>query len=448
MVYNNKKQVIEDSKIKIDGNSCQFLDISAFKKKILTNLVDTIILSDSKKLKKFCCWLAYSGGIACGIYPASIQPLYEACGKRSLDPFCVPAINLRTLTFELAQAIFQVAKELNTNLFIFEIAKSEIGYTWQSPQEYSALVTLAAINQGYRGPLFLQGDHFQIEPCQYQKDPKQHLKDLKKLIKSAIDAGFYNIDIDSSTLVDLTQKDLASQQRFNYQLCAYFTRYLRRIEPKGVEISIGGEIGEVGGANSRPEELDAFMSGYLNEIKSCKGISKISIQTGTKHGGVVLPDGSIAEAKIDFETLSSLSQLAKNRYHLAGAVQHGASTLPNEAFHHFPIKGCIEIHLATQFQNIIYDYLPLPLKEKIYSWLDKNFYKERKKGWTNDQFIYRLRKKALGPFKKEIYTLPTELKEKIRSVLKEEFLFLFDKLNLKNTKKLVNRYITKPFELK
>ncbi|MCF7877566.1 MAG: aldolase, partial [Candidatus Omnitrophica bacterium] len=138
---------------------------------------------------------------------------------------------------------------------------------------------------------------------------------------------------------------------------------------------------------------------------------------------------------------NKLSKIAKDKYKLAGAVQHGASTLPNQAFHHFPKQGCIEIHLATQFQNIIYDYMPLPLKEKIYSWLDKNFYKERQKDWTDDQFIYKLRKKALGPFKKEIYQLPADLKDKIKSVLKEEFSFLFDKLNLKNTKKIVNKYI-------
>ncbi len=442
MIYKNKEEILASPSVELRKDCCLIKNTAKFKKEILPNLIDTIILGNSKKLKKFCYQLAYSCGKNCEIYPASIQALYKACGKKETGGFCVPAINLRTLTFELAQVIFKVAKKLNTNLFIFEIAKSEIGYTWQSPQEYSALVILAAITQGYKGPVFLQGDHFQVEAPQYRKKFKQqHLNQLKKLIKEAVAAGFYNIDIDSSTLVDLSKKDFASQQELNYKLCAYFTKFLRKIQPKGIEISIGGEIGEVGGVNSKPEELDAFMAGYLKEIGSLEGISKISIQTGTKHGGIVLPDGSIAEAKIDFDTLDRLSRIAKDNYSLAGAVQHGASTLPNEAFHHFPKKGCIEIHLATQFQNIIYDYIPLSLKEKIYSWLNKTFYSERQKDWTNDQFIYKLRKKALGPFKKEIYTLAQDLKEKMMSVLEKEFLFLFDQLNLKNTKKIVDKYI-------
>ncbi len=444
MVYKSKKQLLNESSLKINDRSCRIKNISYFKKNVLPNLVNTIVLGDSKGVKKLCYRLAYSCGLSLGIYPASIQSLYRACGRKEAGNFCVPAINLRTLTFELAQVLFEVAKKINSNLFIFEIAESEIGYTWQSPQEYSALITLAAIQQGFKGPIFFQGDHFQINPRKYFDNPDLHLEQLKKFIKKAVTAGFYNIDIDSSTLVDLSKKDLDAQQILNYKLSAYFTRYLRRIQPKGVEISIGGEIGEVGGANSKPEELDAFMRGYLKEIKSLNGISKISVQTGTKHGGVVLPDGSIAKVNIDFETLAKLSRLAKDKYGLAGAVQHGASTLPNEAFGHFPNKGCIEIHLATQFQNIVYEYMPLSLKERIYSWLSENCFSERQKGWTDDQFIYKLRKKALGPFKKEIHQLPTELKDKIKSTLREEFSFLFDKLNLKNTKKVVNKYIRKP----
>jgi fructose/tagatose bisphosphate aldolase len=441
MVYKSKKQILNCQKIETKGKTFKIKDIVYFKKNILPNLVDTIILSESKSLKNFCYQLAYNCGMSLGIYPASIQALYKACGKKKVGGFCVPAINLRTLTFELAQIIFDIAKKIKSNLFIFEIAESEIGYTWQSPQEYSALITLAAIKQGYRGPLFFQGDHFQIKASEYNKNSKQHIKNLKKLIKQSIDAGFYNIDIDSSTLVDLSKKDLDAQQKLNYQTCAYFTKYLRKIQPKGIDISIGGEIGEVGGANSKPKELDAFMQGYLKEIGPQEGISKISVQTGTKHGGVVLPDGSIAKVKIDLATLNKLSKLAKDKYQLAGAVQHGASTLPNEAFSHFPKQGCIEVHLATQFQNIIYDYMPLPLKEKIYAWLDKNCYKEKQKDWTDDQFIYRLRKKALGPFKKEIYQLSTELKNKIKAILSQEFSFLFKELNLENKRKIVSKYI-------
>ena len=115
-------------------------------------------------------------------------------------------------------------------------------------------------------------------------------------------------------------------------------------------ISVGGEIGEVGKKNSTVEELRAYLDGYRRELDArapgATGISKVSVQTGTSHGGVPLPDGGVAEVKLDFEVLRELGEVAR-AYGLAGAVQHGASTLPDELFHRFPAVETAEIHLAT-----------------------------------------------------------------------------------------------------
>lgn len=70
---------------------------------------------------------------------------------------------------------------------------------------------------------------------------------VRKLMKEAITAGFFNIDIDSSTLVDLDRPNVVEQQRDNFEVGADLTAYVRSLEPKGVTISVGGEIGEVGG---------------------------------------------------------------------------------------------------------------------------------------------------------------------------------------------------------
>src|SRR5690606_9246574 len=107
------------------------------------------------------------------------------------------------------------------------------------------------------------------------------------------------------------------------------TAFIREHEPEGVTVSVGGEIGEVGMKNSTVEELTAFMDGYnraLAALGNHEGLSKISVQTGTSHGGVVLPNGKIADVKLDIEALAALSKLAREKYGLAGAVQHGAST--------------------------------------------------------------------------------------------------------------------------
>ena len=379
-----------------------------------------------------------------GVYPSSIHELYMARGRGEFSGFTVPAINLRVMTYDLAKAIFRVAKRNNSGAFIFEIAKSEMGYTAQPPVEYSAVVLAAAVKEGYTGPVFIQGDHFQANAKKYSEDPDKELAGLKALIEDAVANHFYNIDIDSSTLVDLSKPDLKKQQFNNYLVCARLTHYIRQIQPRGVMVSVGGEIGEVGHKNSTPEDLRAFMEGFKGTLRKGQvGISKISIQTGTSHGGVVLPDGSIAQVKLDFEALRTISDIARKEYGMAGAVQHGASTLPDEAFNKFPQTETAEVHLATNFQNMVYDskHFPSELKDKMYRWLTANAAGERKEGQTDEQFFYSARKKALGPFKKDIMSLASEVRDAIAIEIEAKFEFLFKQLNAVNNKELVDKFV-------
>lgn len=409
--------------------------------KIVMDLIMTDNVSAKRGFAKKIADIAYKKGI----YLSSIHSLYMARGEGKFSGFTVPAINLRGLTYDLARAIFRVAKRNNCSAFIFEIAKSEMGYTAQPSVEYSSVILAAAIKEGYAGPVFVQGDHFQVNAKKFQENPEKELEGLRALITESIEAGFYNIDIDSSTLVDLSKPDVNKQQYWNYEVCAKLTQFIRQIQPRGIEVSVGGEIGEVGHQNSTPEDLHAFMRGFQNRLRKGRtGISKISVQTGTSHGGVVLPDGSIAQVKLDFETLKKLSEMARKEYGLAGAVQHGASTLPAEAFHKFPEVETAEVHLATEFQNMIYEskHFPQDLKVKIYEWLKVNAASEKKEGETEEQFFYKTRKKALGPFKKEIMGLPQDVRDAIAKEIEQRFEFLFKQLNNVNNRDLIDKYVT------
>ena len=449
MIYEDKKQLQNECAkiVEPDGNDVRILDEAKLKSELIDDLIYTAVFSSDQATQEAARWLIRRAGVACGIMSASIQPLYEAMGRGELKGFTVPAINIRGLTYDAAQAVFRAAIKGQVGPFIFEIARSEIDYTLQRPIEYICAVTAAAIKTGYRGPIFLQGDHFQINAKKFAADAAKETQSVKNLIWEAIEAGFYNIDIDTSTLVDLTKTSVKEQQKTNYSLAAELTTMIRDLEPEGITVSVGGEIGEVGGKNSTVEELQAFMEGYLEELKkggeSLKGISKISVQTGTTHGGVPLADGSVAKVKIDFEVLEKLSELARSQYGLSGAVQHGASTLPDEAFDRFPAMGTAEIHLATGFQNIIYDSsnFPKKLREKIYDHLKNEMKNEWKEKDTEEQFIYKTRKKGFGPFKLEMWNLPAQTRDKLGAELEKQFSFLFDKLKVTSTQKIVEKYI-------
>jgi fructose-bisphosphate aldolase, class II len=394
-------------------------------------------------------WLIWEIGQHAGVRPASIHHLYLARGRGEVPAFTTPAINVRVLAYDTGRAVFRAARRLEVGAVICEIARSEIGYTDQRPAEYVAVMTAAALREGFTGPLFIQGDHVQVNAKKYAADAVTELAAVRTLIEEELHAGFYNIDVDTSTLVDLSKSTLDEQQRVNYERAAELTTFIRGREPEGVTVSVGAEIGEVGGKNSDVHELRAFMDGYTRTLRRLgpdAGISKISVQTGTSHGGVVLPDGSIAKVQLDLEALQALSIEARTAYGLGGAVQHGASTLPPQAFGRFPECEAIEIHLATNFQNIVFDHprLPADVRREVNEWVKAECRDEWKQGDTEQQFIYKSRKKAIGPFKRRLWDLPEDVRGAIGGDLERTFAFLFEQLRVVDTRAVVDRHVKPP----
>jgi len=201
----------------------------------------------------------------------------------------------------------------------------------------------------------------------------------------------------------------------------------------------------VGKENSTEAELRAYLDGYRHELTTragadAVGLSKVSVQTGTSHGGVPLPDGGVAEVKLDFGTLERLSAVCRS-YGLAGAVQHGASTLPDELFHRFPAVETAEIHLATGFQNALFEHPAFPdeLHREIEAFCFANALDERKPDQTDQQFVYTTRKKAIGPFKRQLWDLAT--KDEILAAQRRKIGFLFTELGVNGSREMVDGFV-------
>jgi fructose/tagatose bisphosphate aldolase len=434
----------------IDGDRLAIADPARFRDELIDEIVSESVFNPDAGIRDACRWVIWAASQELGCGSTSIHELYMARGRGDFrhDAFTVPAINVRAAAYLTAREALLAAMERDAGAVIFEIAKSEMAYTEQRPAEYTAVILASAIKVGWPGPIFLQGDHFQFNAKKWAADPGAELQGIKDLTREAVEAGFLNIDIDSSTLVDLSQPTVPEQQRVNAENSAELTRLIRDLEPDSVTISVGGEIGEVGKENSTEEELRAYLKGYYEALgggDAIAGVSKVSIQTGTSHGGVPLPDGSIAEVKIDFDTLRRLSSVARDEFGLAGCVQHGASTLPDEAFSHFPRSGTAEIHLATGFQNILYDGggLPPELRAEMMEWSRVNCADERSEGQTDEQFLYKTRKKAIGPFKRQLWSLSEESAAEIAGNLRSKFGVLFDALGVAGTRELVERHVTR-----
>ena len=390
-------------------------------------------------------WAIREAAHASGIFPASIQGLYVARGQEKWGGRTVPALNLRGWTYQTCRSAFRAAKKMRASLLIFEQALAEAVYAAQCPAEYTAGVLAAAMREGYSGPVFLQADHDQVNASNYAKDSAKETRRLSDVIREQIAASFFNIDIDASTVVDLSPPTLVEQQRLNAELTAKFTRLVRESEPKGVTISVGAEIGEVGAHNTTPDELRAFMATYPKALAAAgggEGVTKVSVNSGTTHGGKVLPDGSLAKVTVAFDTLAEISRVCRREFGLAGAVQHGASTLPMDYFGKFPESGTVEIHLALGFNNLIFDHprLPQEVKDEIRAYCFTHHANERKPDQTEAQFIYTTRKKAWAGMKERFWNLPEEVQQTIMASLEDMFRDMFERMRVGETEALVSQY--------
>ena len=126
---------------------------------------------------------------------------------------------------------------------------------------------------------------------------------------------------------------------------------------------------------------------------------------------------------------------------MGGTVQHGASTVPEENFNKFVQHEAIEVHLATNFATMFFDNVPAEFKKEMYAWLDVNSAGDRKPGMTDEQFYYKTRKNAIGPFKAKSYALSAETLDKLSNAWEVQFARLFELLGVKDTNVLTGKFI-------
>ncbi|HSM57335.1 MAG TPA: class II fructose-bisphosphate aldolase [Candidatus Sulfomarinibacteraceae bacterium] len=379
-----------------------------------------------------------------GVTLASIGAYYRALADEAVEPLTVPAVNLRGLTYDLARAAWRAAARVQAGPLMFELAPSEAATGDQSFMEYAAMVLAAAVREGYRGPVFLQGDHFHVE--------SEDLSPVEALCREALDAGMRQIDIDAADLVEAGATG-AARHAANAQATAAMTAFIRA--EGGSDVVVGGEVGVIGGQNTTPDDLRAFLSAYQQALPpGVTGLGKLSVQTGTRHGGVVRADGSVGDMPLDLALVERLSRLAREAYGLPGVVQHGASTLTLEQFEQLPGVGAIEVHLATAIQNMVFDHEALPdeLRQRMIdelvgeavSYAEQGADEEQGDTLSVAQRFYHNRWRAWGRFKRELWMLPQKRREALGATCEAWFAELFQALGVAGRRDELRRLYSAP----
>jgi len=346
-----------------DINSPRLLDANIFRA-IIPNIAFQAANSKDNDLRAALQTLILKLAPQMGARSASVRALYK--GKEQIQKnigrnFTLPSMNLRCSSFNQARTAFDTAKSQGVGALQFELAPTEAVYTGQTLKEFAAMVMAGAVAAGYTGPVFMKLDHMRVDVKKYADDPDKELKRVFGMLKDAIDAGIYAIDIDTSVL-EADPKivtDPVEQQRGNFTASAKLVEAARIYgRLNGVDLALGVEVGEVGEAFITEDHMRAFL-GNLKKRLANKGAELgfdiempdvLAIPSGSQHGGVRDAAGNIMEnVNIAFDLLVTAKRVCAE-YGMAGPVQHGASTLPTKMFDMFPARDVTEIHLATALE--------------------------------------------------------------------------------------------------
>lgn len=415
-------------------------DQNLLRDEIIYTLQFNASVSDNKEVKKASIYWINQIAEALDIKSGSNHDFYSAKTGGEYQFFTVPAINARMVSFHKVRAAVKTAKAMNLPHIIFELALSEVGYTGQGKNEYAALVKAAYISLGLENEtVYVQADHYQLDPKKYADDSAAELQRIKDAITKAIENGVYNIDIDTSKFetADLDKSDRENQQE-NARLTAELLHFIRQYEAEydlPCTISVGGEVGEVGGENTKYPQVGAYLEMLKENLEdlgsgSVKGLDKVSINVGSAHGGVLGPDGQpLDSVPLDFTAHHDLYMLGKdpmNEGKHVLPVQHGASTLPKKYFSLFPAMHVGEIHLATGYQNIVWEVLEKEDQELYAKMKDLTFEKfgeKISKHKTEAIGFMKERKRVTEFFKRDL--LLSNAMPAVEKALEQEFAEIF-----------------------
>ena len=417
--------------------------VSAASPELVDKLAWTAAFGGDAELRGTARWIIRSLAAAAGIRPASIHDLYMAMGRGEAGGFTVPAINVRAMAYDTARAVVRSAKNLDAGAFIFEIARSEIGYTEQRPHEYAAIVLAAALREGFSGPIFIQGDHVQTNAKKYNSPERdKELETLRALIKEEIAAGFYNIDIDTSTLVDLDEADArraAGSQRHRSRPTSRPSS--AKHEPQGVTVSVGGEIGEVGGKNSDVHELHAYMDGFNRKLKErgARPGRPQQDQRPDRHRARRLRQRRRHGADRRRRSISRRSRSCRAWRARSTAWPAPSSTARRRCRRRRSTRSRASAPARSTspptsrtWSTSTRSSRPIS-RPRCTPGFARTRTEERKPKDTEEQFIYKARKKALGPFKRRMWGIDDAARPAIGQSLEERFTFLMRQLKIDGT---------------
>lgn len=373
--------------------------------------------------------------------PISGKLIFDALKDKNV---IVMAANIRIQ--HCFRSIIDAAKETDSAV-LFEIAKSEIGYTDQQPEEFARVCKEAIKAANANIPYCIHGDHITIS-----ENTPAAIAAAEDLIKKEIDAGFTSFAIDASHNFDISAAKTIDQLAANIKITTHLAKLIEKLmKDKGktrADYSLEVEVGEIGKTDPKTGKQElTTVDEAVTFIKALheNGIypDLIATNNGTIHGNVYDAEGNVIpllgiDDKRTREVANAIAPLGVK------IAQHGITGTPLELMHKLINAGIAKGNVATHWQDLAIENMPPELVKKMEQWtLDKYRAdaKAKKPNMSDKEIVGKNIKNAIKPFKKEIADIDDKYKEKIYKACKASAIEYFEAFNGKGSGKVVRNAI-------
>lgn len=356
----------------------------------------------------------------------------------------VIAINVRIK--HCLRGVMEAAKEADAAI-IFEIAKSEIGYTAQPPEEYANYVKEIAHKIDFNTPYCIHGDHITIP-----ENTLGAIKSAEDIIKKEVEAGFTSFAIDASHNFDLnaelTREQLADNIKITTRIAKLIKKLMAEKGKKREDYGLEVEVGEIGKVD--PETGEQELTTVDEAVTFIKALNEngvypdlIATNNGTVHGNIYDEEGNIIpilgiDAVRTREIASSIAPLGVK------IAQHGITGTPLKLMHKLIDAGIVKGNVATNFQDIAIENMSPELAKRMADWTMKNYAEKvraKKPKISDREIIGKNIKYAIKVFKHEIEEIDDEYKQKISDASKKSATEFIEAFNGKGSGQIVKDYI-------
>ena len=380
-------------------------------------------------------WLIKAIAQASQIFPASLNGVLDFSKQQGNMRLSIPVFQLPGFSYTMARAIFRAARENNARAFIFEMDSNQISHANQTLGEYSTIVAAAAVREGFKGPIFIQGNHILAHKRDFQQNPNQEKECLKKSINNAINCGFFNLWLDTFQVALPTQMGTKKNLNSIALLYAEITDSVRTLEPQGLDISLGCKLNPFQELCLEEQDIKEFMEYFQTTLQSlnpgAKGISKLGFSPESNSSTPKQINQPHELEYLDPNTLIRLSKYANEKYGLVTRLNLKPSDISQNTLKRFSGIGNAELKIQLEYQALIIDHHDFPSEFK--GELNFNFPNRVEEEKIRSPISH----KAFGIFKEKFWTLPEPLQQDISKELETTVSSLFKTLQIGNTQEWV-----------